>query len=112
MRFAAGLVQRIWSYNGTDSNTRVSAYISNGVVEHVALAQVINALRDVVGAIGETQLGIAKHKIGTHSIRSGAAMAMYLGGCPVYTIMLISHWLSNAFLRYIRKHVMEFSHNM
>ncbi len=101
VRFAAGLAWRIWSYKGTDSNTRVSAYISNGVVEQVASAQVINALQDVVGAIGETQLGIAKHKIGTHLIRSGAAMAMYLGECPVYTIMLIGHWSSNAFLWYI-----------
>jgi hypothetical protein len=89
MRFAAGLVRRIWSYKGTDSNTRVSAYISNGVVKHVASAQVIIALQDVVGAIGETQLEIAKHKIGTHLIRSGAAMAIYLSKCPVYKIMLI-----------------------
>jgi hypothetical protein len=79
----------------------VSAYISNGVVKHMALAQVINALQDVVGAIGETQFGIAKHKLGTHLIRSGAAMAMYLGECPAYTIMLIGCWLSDAFLWYI-----------
>ena len=39
-------------------------------------------------------------------------MAMYLGECPVYTIMLISHWSSDAFLRYIQKQVMEFSHNV
>jgi hypothetical protein len=112
VRFAAGLARCIWTYKGTDSNTRVSAYISNGVVKHVASTQVINALQDVVGAIGETQLGIAKHKIGTHSIRSGAAMAMYLGECPVYTIMLIGCWSSDAFLRYIQKQVMEFSHNV
>ncbi len=54
VRLAAGLVWRIWSYKGTDSNTRVSAYINNGVVKHVTSAQVINALPDVVGAIGET----------------------------------------------------------
>jgi hypothetical protein len=29
MRFAAGLVRRIWSYKETDINTRVSAYISS-----------------------------------------------------------------------------------
>ncbi len=89
VRFTAGLVQRIWSYKGTDSNTRVSGYISNRVVEHVTSAQVINALCDMVGAIGETQLGIAKHKTGSRLIRSGAAMAMYLGECSVYIIMLI-----------------------
>jgi hypothetical protein len=49
----------------------------------------INALRDAVGAIGEVRLGVKKEDVGTHSIRSGAAMAMYLGECPVFMIMLI-----------------------
>jgi hypothetical protein len=65
-----------------------------------------------MGSIGKACLGISKEKIGTHSIRSGAAMAMYLGKCPVYTIMLISQWSRDAFLWYIRKQVMEFSHNV
>jgi hypothetical protein len=43
------------------------------------------------------------------SARSGAAMAMYLAGVPVFTIMLLGRWSSDAFLRYIRKQVKEFS---
>jgi hypothetical protein len=39
-------------------------------------------------------------------------MAMYLGECAVYTIMLIGRWSSDAFLRYIHKQVMEFSQNV
>ena len=39
-------------------------------------------------------------------------MAMYLGECPVYTIMMIGKWSSDAFLRYIRKQVKQFSHNV
>jgi hypothetical protein len=93
-------------------NSHVSAYMTNGMIEHITSAQVVNALRDVVGAIGEACLRIAKHEVGTHSLRSGAAMAMYLGECPVYTIMRIGRWSSDAFLRYIRKQVMEFSHNV
>jgi hypothetical protein len=37
---------------------------------------------------------------------------MYLGECPVFMIMLIGRWSSDAFLLYIRKQVMEFSQNM
>jgi hypothetical protein len=102
VRFAAGLVRCIGSYPGTSSNTNISAYMFNGSVDHVTSLQVIKALRDAVSAIGEARLGIAKHEIGTHSIRLGAAMAMYLGECLVYTIMLIGQWSSNAFLWYIR----------
>ena len=86
--------------------------MNNGGIENITSGQVVNALRDVVGAIGEACLGIAKHEVGTHSLRSGAAMAMYLGECPVYTIMLLGRWSSDAFLRYIRKQVLEFSHNV
>jgi hypothetical protein len=70
------------------------------------------ALRDAGGAIGEVKLGIKKKDVGMHLIRSGAAMATYLGECPVFMIMLIGCWSSNAFLRYIRKQVMEFSKNV
>ena len=70
-----------------------------------------HALRDAVGAIGEVKLGIKKEDIRKHSIRLGATMAMYLE-CPVFMIMLIGRWSSNAFLRYIRKQVMEFSQNV
>jgi hypothetical protein len=49
-----------------------------------------------------------RSEIGTRSIRSGAAMVMYLAGVPVFSIMLIGIWSSTAFLRYIRKQIQEF----
>jgi len=36
-------------------------------------------------------------------------MAMYLAGVPVFTIMLIGRWSSDAFLQYICQQVQEFS---
>ena len=72
----------------------------------------IAALRDAVDAIGEEKLGFKKEDVGTHSIRSGGAMAMYLGDCPIYTIMLIGRWSSEDFLKYIRKQVEQFSQNV
>jgi hypothetical protein len=110
--FAAGLVRCITSYPGTSSNTNVSAYMSNGSIKHITSQQVINALHDAVCVIGKAHLGISKEEIGTHSIRLGAAMAMCLGKCPVYTIMLIGRSSSNAFLWYIRNQVVELSHNL
>jgi len=70
------------------------------------------ALRNAVEAYGQTKLGIRKEEIGTHSLRSGAAMALYLGECPVYVIMMIGRWSSDAFLSYIRKQVEQFSHKV
>jgi hypothetical protein len=71
-----------------------------------------NLIKDRVVAIGETKLGILCSEVGTHSIRSGTAMAMYLAQVPIFSIMLIGHWSSLAFLKYIRKQVQEFSHSI
>ena len=108
----AAIVRRILSYPGANEDTPVSAVWRNDRIEHITSTEMVEALRAGVGAIGEETLGIKKEEIGTHSIRSGAAMAMYLGECPVYTIMMIGRWSSDAFLRYIRKQVEQFSHNV
>ena len=108
----AALVKRIRSYPGATDDTPISAVWRNERIEHVTSVEMVAALRDAVVAIGEDVLGFKKEQVGTHSIRSGAAMAMYLGECPVYTIMLIGRWSSDAFLRYIRKQVEQFSHNV
>ena len=39
-------------------------------------------------------------------------MVMYLDGVPTFTIMIIGRWSSDAFLRYIRKQVKQFTHNV
>jgi hypothetical protein len=112
VRAAAAIVRRIRKYPGSSQDSSISTVIVNGNLKQVTSTHMIYALRDAVGAIGEVNLGIKKEDIGTHSIRSGAAMTMYLGECPVFMIMLIGRWSSDAFHRYIRKQVMEFSQNV
>jgi hypothetical protein len=72
----------------------------------------ITAIRTAASTIGENHLGFTVEELGTHSIRSGAAMAMHLAHVPSYTIMLIGRWSSDAFLRYIRVQVMQFAQNV
>jgi hypothetical protein len=67
------------------------------------------ALRDGVVAFGETKLRIQKHKVGTHSIQSGSARVMYLGGVPVFALMMIGRWSSHVFMKYICKQIEEFT---
>ncbi len=112
VRAAAATVCRIWSYPGANEDTQISAIWQYGCIEHITSKQIKNALRDAISAILEDTLHITTYVIGTHSIRSGAAMAMFLGGCPVFLIMMIGCWSSNAFLCYIRKQVEEFNHEV
>jgi hypothetical protein len=64
-------------------HTTISTYMTNGETLQIMSEQVISALCNAIGAIGKDVLGIAKDKIGTHSIHLGSAMAIYLGKCPV-----------------------------
>jgi hypothetical protein len=98
---AAAIVHRIRSYEKSNDNTPISAFMQFGHMNHVMSKQIIAAMQDGVQAIGENVLHIKKSEIGTHSIRSGAAMAMFLSNCSVCLIMMIDRWSSDAFLRYI-----------
>jgi hypothetical protein len=109
---AAAIVRRIRTHPSSSQDSPILTVIVNGHLEQVTSTHMIHALSDAVGAIGEVKLGIKNEDVGTHSIRLGTAMAMYLGECPVFMIMLIGRLSSDAFLRYIRKQVMEFIQNV
>jgi hypothetical protein len=63
---------------------------------------------------GKTAFGYAASEIGNKSIRSGAAMSLFLCTPQVSTarIMLLGRWSSDAFLAYIRPQVLEWTTNM
>jgi hypothetical protein len=92
--------------------TPVSAVWVRNQLLHVTSKIVESALRNGVVAIGKAKLCIHCHEVGTHSIRAGATMAMYLGGVPVFPIMLIGFWSSTAFMNYIQKQIEEFTFNV
>jgi hypothetical protein len=108
----AAIVSRIWIYPNTTPSTPVSTVLVRNRIAHITSKHVESALRDGVVAIGEDSLRIQQHEVGTHSIRAGAAMAMYLGGVPVFAIMMIGRWSSMAFMNYIRKQIEEFTLNV
>jgi hypothetical protein len=105
----AALITRISSYPGASETTPVSAIWRHDTITQVTSNDVITTLRDAVKTHGEDDLRIYTHEVGTHSIRSGAAMAMYLGGVPVFAIMMIGRWSSDAFMKYIRKQIEQFT---
>ena len=61
---------------------------------------------------GVDRFGYRPLEIGTHSLRSGAAMALFLAKTSVLKIMILGRWSSAAFLRYIRPQVMEWTAGM
>ena len=109
VRSWATIVQRIRGYDGTNDDTPVNVVLIDNQLRMIPSKTMLSALRRAVDTLGKDRLGYTSAEIGTHSLRSGAAMAMYLDNTPTYTIMLLGRWSSDAFLRYIRKQIQEFS---
>ena len=107
----ARLVRRMRSHPGCNDTTPVYKCYDYERKQWVKVTakMITTALRIAAIRIGERNLGFKAVDLGTHSIRSGAAMAMYLTDTPVYTIMLIGRWSSDAFLHYIRTQVQGFA---
>ena len=105
----AYLVFRVRGYV-TTGRTRttdigINSFVSdkNGArLEQISSKDVLRQLRSAATAVGEGRLGFSAESIGTHSIHSGAAMAMYLAGVPCKTIQLVGRWRSRTFMKYLR----------
>jgi hypothetical protein len=70
-------------------------------------------LRHSCTIMGESAtFGFDASEIGTKSLRSGAAMALFLMDYSTERIMILGRWSSNAFLVYIRPQVLERTNNM
>jgi hypothetical protein len=65
---------------------------------------------DVFG--GKEKFGFDLKDIGNHSIRSGAAMALFLMDHHPTKIMILGRWKSEAFMDYIRPQVLEWTNLM
>ncbi|MGH7974513.1 MAG: hypothetical protein ACREBR_03210 [bacterium] len=102
------LTQRIMAYPGTSSTSPVNTVAFEGRTITLSATTILQKLRSATAIIGKDNLGFEPAEVGLHSLRSRAAMAMYLAHVPIYTIMLIGRWSSDAFLRYIRRQVQQF----
>lgn len=106
----SNIIRQLLSYPSSSPDTNVNTFLqSDSTLHHFTGQELLKWIRFATTTLGPERLGFSPDQLGLHSARSGAAMAMYLAGVPVFTIMLLGHWSSDAFLHYIRKQVKEFS---
>jgi hypothetical protein len=110
---AAGIVRRILAFSDNEETPIYKYQRQDGKIGDVESGGARHFLRSFIrDFIDYKALGIILEDVGMHSIRTSAAMAMFLAEVPVYIIMLLGRWSSDAFLLYIRKSVVEFSHDI
>lgn len=110
VKAAAHIVVRVRSIINSSNDTKICSFLTEtGKVVDINSAQVRARLRAIVSMIGEASLGFPAAETGLHSIRSGAAMAMFLSGVSTIIIQRVGRWKSDAFLEYIRDQVENFT---
>ena len=105
----AETIIRILSYPDTTLDTPINTVRIGKKNIQITSAQILVHIRSTVAMIGVKTLGFTSDEVGNHSIRSSFAMLLYLAKVPTTTIMILGRWLSDSFLLYIRKQVLEFS---
>ena len=101
----ARIVNIILDLEGTSQPTPVNTFFNKTTnrLELIKSTQILYFLQWACNELGPDHLGYSADEIRCHSIRSGVAMAMYLRNVKTFIIMLQGRWISDAFLRYIRK---------
>ena len=115
IRALAGLVARVAHYDVEGHQWKgvrdrpVNLVILDNHCEATLItsSDIKNHIRAAAFLYGEARLGFAVDRLGTHSIRSGAATAMFLAGMPAETTQLIGRWRSQTFLKYIPAEVQQ-----
>ena len=109
---AASIIMHIVCMPGASTDTSINSFHDNsGKTVLISSAVVVSILGEAAATMGGV-LGFSPADIRCHSICSTCAMALYLVGLGVATIMLIGRWRSYLFLRYIRKQVQQFSYGI
>ena len=80
----------------------ICTYIIDGKLLGFTKDDLLSSFRSNATRIGEDKLDFKPKNIRTHSNRCAAAMAMLMDDTPVYMIILIGRWSSDAFLKYIQ----------
>ena len=66
--------------------------------ENIHSDQILASICWAANELTPERLGYTSSEVGYHSIRLGAAMAMYLKRLPTFTTMIQGRWYSDAFL--------------
>ena len=110
----ASLVDRIYRtvpFAGPD--TTINTIYLHNRREQISGASIRKHMRSTCTAKGgKSTFGFDAHDIGTKSIRSGAAMGLFLMNIPVQKIKMMGRWSSDAFLVYIRPQVLEWTNDL
>jgi hypothetical protein len=113
LRLGRAAARVVTTVRGWSTDTLLCTLHTDNKPTLVTSAFTKSLLRHTCHLFGGLQtFGFHPHEIGNRSIRSGAAMSLFLMHHPKEWIMILGRWASDAFLVYIRPQVLEWTNNM
>lgn len=113
LRWGSAVQRIIQTIPGYNDDTPLCSVRLNEKTLWVSNSFIRDLLRDTCELFGgKAVFGFHPHEIGNKSIRSGAAMSLFLMDHSPAKIMILGRWSSDAFLDYIRPQVLEWTNNM
>ena len=107
----ASTVTRILSYTKHSEDSPINSFIdpTSGIQRNFSQQSTNETLRSTCAMKPASFFGYNTSDIGSHSIRSGAAMALFMANVEP---MRLGRWSSDAFLQYIRPNVTQWTSTM
>jgi hypothetical protein len=113
IRYARQVQRILRTVPDASGSTTINTISLDGKVGLITNTYTLNLLRSTCYSFGgKATFGFDPSEIGNKSIRSGAAMALFINDISTAKIMILGRWSSDAFLVYIRPQVLEWTNNM
>jgi hypothetical protein len=113
LRWASAATRIVNTVPNWDEHTTLCSTVLNDETLEITNSFVKKLLRHTCSIFGGSKtFGFHPNDIGNKSLRSGAAMSLFLMDHSPAKIMILGRWSSDAFLVYIRPQVLEWTHNM
>ena len=113
IRFGTQVKRILRTIPDASGTTTINTIAISGRIGLITNTYILNIIRNTCSSFGgQAAFGFDSHEIGNKSIRSGAAMALFINDVSTAKIMILGRWSSDAFLAYIRPQVLEWTSNM
>jgi hypothetical protein len=113
LRYGSQVQRILRTLPSATGSTTINTIAYKGKPGLITNTYILEILRTTCSSFGgKATFGFDSHEIGNKSIRSGAAMALFINDISTAKIMILGRWSSDAFLAYIRPQVLEWTNNM
>ena len=109
---AARIVKRVLNASALPSTPLCAYRDTAGAISQVTAADINATVKLAAIAIDLHLRGYDINKVGSHSLRSGGAMAMHLNGVGVPAIKKLGRWSGDTFMTYIHEQIASTMQNV